>query len=298
MSALQQVGFIGLGAMGRPMATRLAGHCDLAVFDISDASLAAFLEAAPARRAPDIASLARDSDVVILMLPNSAIVEQAVTGEGGVLAGLRPGGIVVDMSSSEPASTKRLAEVVARAGGVLVDAPVSGGVARALTGDLAIMTGGSAEALDTVRPLLLRMGSQILPTGEVGSGHAMKALNNLASAAGLLISIEVLAIGAKFGLSPETMVDVLNASSGMSNSTQRKLKPFVLSRRFDAGFGLDLMVKDLGIAVDIARQVNAPAPYSALCHDLWAGAAQMLGRGRDHTEIARFVETMSGVELH
>jgi 3-hydroxyisobutyrate dehydrogenase len=297
MSAPQKVGFIGLGAMGQPMAARLAGHCDLLVFDISDDRLTAFLDGAPARRAPDVISLARESDVVITMLPNSAAVEQVLLGEAGLLAGLRPGAIMMDMSSSEPASTKRLAETVERAGGVLIDAPVSGGVARAVKGDLAIMTGGSAETLDVVRPLLQRMGGQILPTGEVGSAHAMKALNNLASAAGLLISLEVLAIGAKFGLSPETMVDVLNASSGMNNATQRKLKPFVLSRRFDAGFGLDLMVKDLGIAVDLARQTGAAAPYSALCHELWASAAQMLGRGRDHTEIARFVETLSGAEL-
>jgi 3-hydroxyisobutyrate dehydrogenase len=218
-------------------------------------------------------------------------------GDGGVLAGLQPGAIVVDMGSSIPAQTRALAVAVAGKDAVLIDAPVSGGVGRAQTGELAIMAGGPASALEAVRPMLLRMGPQVMHTGEVGTAHAMKALNNLASAAGLLISLETLAIGAKFGLEPSTMVDVLNASTGMNNATQKKLKQFVLSRRFDAGFGLDLMVKDLGIAVDLARQTGSPAPFAGLCHELWAGAAQFLGPGRDHTEVAKLVEALAGVEL-
>src|SRR5476651_757554 len=140
------------------------------------------------------------------------------------------------MSSGVPATTQALAEDVARAGGVLIDAPVSGGVARALTGELAIMVGGPPDAVERARPILAAMGTSILSTGAVGTAHAMKALNNLVSATGLLISVEALLIGKRFGLDPEVMVDVLNASTGMNNSTQKKLKPFVLSRAFNSGF--------------------------------------------------------------
>lgn len=297
MSGKPTVGFIGIGKMGWPMAGRLAADYDLIVSDASDERVADFVRDGKARRTADNAALARESGVVVLMLPTSAVVEQVMSGAGGVQAGLQPGAIVVDMGSSIPAQTKALAAAVAEQGATLIDAPVSGGVSRAEIGDLAIMAGGPASALEAVRPMLLRLGAQVTHTGEVGSAHAMKALNNLASAAGLLISLETLAIGVKAGLDPAMMVDVLNASTGMNNATQKKLKQFVLSRRFDAGFGMDLMVKDLGIAVDLARQTGAPAPFAGLCRELWAGAAQMLGPGRDHTEVAKLVEALAGVEL-
>jgi 3-hydroxyisobutyrate dehydrogenase len=291
------LGFIGIGMMGWPMASRLAPHYDLIVSDASGPRVDEFVGAFGARKAADNAALARDCDVVVLMLPTSAIVEQVMSGPSGVRAGLRPGAIVVDMGSSVPGATRTLSEALAAQGATLVDAPVSGGVPRAEAGTLAIMAGGPAEAVDKVQPVLERLGAKILRTGEVGSAHAMKALNNLASATSLLIGVEVLTIGAKFGLDPTVMVDVLNASSGMTDTTQRKLKPFVLSRRFDAGFGLDLMVKDLGIALDLAQEAGASVPLASRCRELWAGAQRELGPGRDHTEIARFVEARSGVEL-
>jgi len=213
-----------------------------------------------------------------------------------VLAGLKPGALVVEMSSGVPATTQALAEDVGRAGGVLIDAPVSGGVARAVTGDLAIMVGGPDDAVARARPVLEAMGTSILPTGAVGTAHAMKALNNLVSATGLLISVEALLIGKRFGLDPEMMVDVLNASTGMNNSTQKKLKPFVLSRRFDSGFGLELMVKDLAIALGIAQDGAVSAPLSSLSRELWAAALAM-DVGPDHTAIARYSEHLAGLEL-
>jgi 3-hydroxyisobutyrate dehydrogenase len=291
------VGFIGIGKMGWPMASRLAPHYDLIVSDASDQQVDAFLGAFKARRAADNAALARESDIVVLMLPTSAIVEQVMAGPTGVRAGLRAGTIVVDMGSSVPGATRVLSEALAGQGVTLVDAPVSGGVPKAEAGTLAIMAGGPTEAIDAVSPILGRLGAKVLRTGEVGSAHAMKALNNLASAAGLLIGVEVLSIGAKFGLDPALMVDVLNASSGMTDATQRKLKPFVLSRRFDAGFGMDLMVKDVGIALELAREAGASASLASRCGELWASAQRELGPGRDHTEIARYIEALSGVEL-
>ena len=182
-------------------------------------------------------------------------------------------------------------------GGRTLDAPVSGGVARARTGDLAIMVGGDPETVAEVRPVLDAMGSSITETGAIGSAHAMKALNNLVSAGGFLIAVEALLAGARFGLDPALMVDVLNASTGMNNSTQRKLKQFVLSRSFDSGFGLDLMVKDIDIALGVARRTATPVPFAALCRELALAARAMVGPGRDHTELARVSERLAGWEL-
>ncbi len=125
----------------------------------------------------------------------------------------------------------------------------------------------------------------------------MKALNNLVSAGGFLIGVEALLIGQQFGLAPAVMVDVLNAATGMNNSTQKKFTQYVLSRRFDSGFGLDLMVKDLSIALEVARDTQTPVPFAALCRELWSSAAAVLGPGQDHTAAARFSERLAGAEL-
>jgi 3-hydroxyisobutyrate dehydrogenase len=294
---MTKVGFIGLGRMGAPMAGRLAaaGYA-LTVLDASAETTAQFLAEHPAHEAASPKAVAEASEAIVTMLPTSVVVEAVLSGPDGLLAGLRPGALVLEMSSGAPAHTQRLAALVEQAGGVLVDAPVSGGVARAKSGELAIMAGGAPAAVARAEPILKAMGSTVLPTGPVGTAHAMKALNNLVSAAGLLISVEALLIGKRFGLDPAVMVDVLNASTGMNNSTQKKLKPFVLSRRFDSGFSLELMVKDLSIALDVARDGGVAAPLSSLTRELWAAAlAERLGE--DHTEIARLSERLAGLEL-
>jgi 3-hydroxyisobutyrate dehydrogenase len=141
------------------------------------------------------------------------------------------------------------------------------------------------------------MGTTITRCGDVGAGQAMKALNNLVSAAGFLVSVEALLIGSRFGLDPAVMVDVLNASTGMNNSTQKKLRQFVLSRGFDSGFGLDLMVKDLSNALQVGRETGTPTPLAAQTRELWAAAASLLGPGQDHTAAARFAEALAASEL-
>lgn len=297
-ASLERVGLIGIGSMGWPMAARLAqaGYA-VTVYDAVPGQADRFAQEVGGQAAATCAALAAQSDIVFTMLPTSAIVEQVLSGEQGVLAGLRPGSVVVDMSSGVPAHTQRLAQAVAAAGSQMVDAPVSGGVPRARSGDLAIMFGGPAATLERVRPALSAMGTSITAVGEVGSAHAMKALNNLVSAGGFLIGVEAMLIGQQFGLDPEVIVDVLNASTGMNNSTQKKFKQFVLSRQFNSGFGLDLMVKDLGIALGIATDTGTPTPFAALCRELWAAAGKTLGKGQDHTAVARLSEQLAGVEL-
>ena len=293
---MERVGFIGIGAMGRPMAARVAGAgYPLALLDADQQRAGAVASELGASAAADGVALARDADLIVTMLPTSAIVEAVL--EAGVLAGLQPGTIVLEMSSGAPSATQALAARVAEAGGVLIDAPVSGGVKRAETGELAIMVGGDAAVIDRAEPLLRSMGGTIMRTGPVGSAHAMKALNNLASAGSFLLGTEALLIGQRFGLDPAVMVDVLNASTGMSNSSQRTFKQNVLSRSFDAGFGLDLMVKDLGIALGVAHETGTPAPLSALVREMWAAAQAMLGPGQDHTAAAKLSERLAATEL-
>ncbi|AHV91566.1 NAD(P)-dependent oxidoreductase [Bordetella holmesii] len=293
-----RVGFIGVGSMGWPMAHQLhqAGF-PLTVFDAAPGQAGRFAAEVGGQAAADCQTLARQSDIIVTMLPTSAIVEQVLSGADGVLAGLQPGTIIVEMSSGVPAHTQRLAALVGAAGGELVDAPVSGGVPRARTGELAIMFGGEAATLERVRTLLQTMGSSVVHTGTVGSAHAMKALNNLVSAGGFLIGVEAMLIGQQFGLDPDVIVDVLNASTGMNNSTQKKFKQFVLSRAFNSGFGLDLMVKDLGIALGMADDTGTPTPFAALCRQMWASAGKSLGQGQDHTAVARLSESLAGIEL-
>lgn len=291
-SAGEKVGFIGIGNMGWPMAGRLAGSDHvLSVHDNRADRAAQFATRFGGSPASSLALLAAASDIVITILPTSDQVEQVLFGAEDALAtNLRPGAVVVDMTSGQPARTIAFGERLAALGVGMIDAPVSGGVARAETGDLAIMVGGAEETIARCMPLLERMGSTILRTGTLGSGQAMKALNNLVSAGGFLIGIEALLIGKRFGLDPTTMVEVLNASSGSNNSTQKKFKQFVLSQRYDSGFALALMAKDVGIALELAQQAGIDVPFAAQCRALWAEAAAVLGVEADHTELARVAE--------
>jgi 3-hydroxyisobutyrate dehydrogenase len=294
MSTKPRIGFVGLGQMGWPMASLVsAAGYSLTVFDADQKRTQALASELSAQAASSGKQLAQNSDVIITILPNSDVVNTVLQGPDGVLAGLQPDAVIVEMTSGTPTTTQVLAKLATQAGGHLVDAPVSGGVPRAKTGDLAIMFGGDQALLDRVKPILQCMGTSIDRVGDVGSAHAMKALNNMVSAGGFLIGIEALMIGKRFGLSPDKMVDVLNASSGMNNSTQKKFKQYVLSGRYDAGFGLDLMVKDLGIAMGIARDTKTPAAFSGLCYEMWAASAQMLGQGQDHTAIAKLVQALA-----
>jgi 3-hydroxyisobutyrate dehydrogenase len=293
--AIKRVCFVGIGNMGWPMAARLvrAGF-EVTVTDAVAGRAKAFVDQVGGNAVVSLTEAAKEAEVLVTMLPTSADVVSVVDE---ILPSLSSGKILVDMSSGAPAATQKIAADLGGIGVSVVDAPVSGGVSRAVTGELAIMTGGDAAALDRIDPLLRAIGTTIHRIGPVGAGQAMKALNNLVSAGGFLMAVEALVIGQQFGLDPSVMTDVLNASTGMNNSTQKKLKQFVLSRKFDSGFGLDLMVKDLSIALEVGRNGSAPTPFSALCREMWASAASMLGKGQDHTAIAKLSEALAGVTL-
>jgi len=292
-----EVAFLGLGKMGAPMASHLvAAGYRVRAFDLSAAALEAFARAQPrAVRAGSAAEAAAGAAVAITMLPDGKAVRQALL-EGGAAPALGRGGLVLDMSSSAPAETRRLGAELAALGVGLLDAPVSGGVKRAVEGKLAIMAGGEAALVERARPLLAALGSSIHATGPLGSGHAVKALNNYVSAAGLVAACEALLVARRFGLDPGLVVDVLNAGSGRNNSTEQKARQFILSGSFGSGFSLALMAKDLRTAAELAEQLGVPAPLSRTTADLWTEAQAKLGAGSDHTEIYRFLEGLGAGE--
>src|SRR3984885_3534023 len=299
MADKPSVGFVGVGNMGWPMAASLVRNGFTVHVNDSRREIANNFVQQIGGNAPDsLRQLAAESDVVVTMLPTSAIVAQVLgNGDDNVLAGMRPGTVVIEMSSGVPSTTVELAERVHALGGHLIDAPVSGGVPRAKTGQLAIMGGGDPGVIDRVMPVLSAMGATVLKTGAVGSGQAMKALNNLVSTGGFLIGIEALLIGQRFGLDPAVMTDVLNAATGMKNSTQKKFRQFVLSRRFDAGFTMGLLAKDLSIAMQVGRETATAAPLSALVNEMIVSAQSRLGPDADHTEMAKLCELLAGSEL-
>jgi 3-hydroxyisobutyrate dehydrogenase len=288
------IGFAGLGHMGTPMAGRLAaaGH-RLRVYDIAPAARARHEGIDGVLVVSQVAEIADGADVVILMLPDSAAVAQVLLTDG-LLEHVASSAVVLDMSSSVPARTRELAGVAGKRGVTLIDAPVSGGVAGATGGSLTIMAGGPADVLERLRPVLEVLGSHVVHAGDVGAGHAVKALNNLMSAAHLLASSEALLAGRQFGLDPDVMLSIVNSSSGRSGSTQVKWPKFILPEAYDSGFGLRLMLKDMRIALQLERDAGVPAPLSQAAVAAWAAAAEDLPPAADHTEIARWLAARIG----
>jgi 3-hydroxyisobutyrate dehydrogenase len=287
------IGFIGLGMMGLPMSRNLvqAGHALLAC-DPSEAARAALAEGAPAGRvqfAATPAAVAAGADIIVLMLPDSPIVAKVMEGEAGVLSALRPGQLIIDMSSSLPGETRRLAPLVAARGATYIDAPVSGGVTKARAGTLAIMVGGEDASYAKAEPALRGMGEALIRTGAVGSAHAMKALNNFIYAAGQLAVAEALIMGRKLDLDLGILANVLNASSGRNITTETKVKSMI-GGTYELGFSLGLMRKDLETAGAIAAETGVDAASLATCRQRWSEAMAALGPRVDTTEIHRFLE--------
>jgi len=287
------VGFIGIGKMGLPMASRIAAHgYPLHAYDISAAAIKEFCSrVVDARAAKTLADVGRTCNVVILMLPDSGVVNRVLFGEKDSLAAHLPrGSIVIDMSSSNPSVTREIGPRLKGLGVDFIDAPVSGGVKRASDGSLAIMVGGDSAVIARVLPLLSTMGRSIIETGMLGSGHAMKALNNYVSAAGLLAACEALKIGVDFGIPPDKIIAVLNASTGKNNSTENKMMQFVVSKQFNSGFSLGLMRKDVTIATDLSKRLGSKTLLAETLLKSWADAEAKLGGVADHTEIFRMLD--------
>jgi 3-hydroxyisobutyrate dehydrogenase len=281
-----KVGFIGIGNMGWPMATNLvrAGH-EVLVYDSNAERCAEFARTQGGTAARSPAEFA-GMDFLITMLPTGAIVREVLLNpNSGVAQHLTAPTLVIDMSSSEPGGTRALGAELAKRGVVLLDAPVSGAVPRAKLGTLTIMLGGDdSAAMERAKPVLQGMGNQIFETGGLGTGHAMKALNNFVAGACYTAAAEALLIGRRFGLDGHRMIDIMNVSTGRNFNTEVVMKEQVLDRRFSSGFALGLLAKDVKIAADLAREVKFDAPMTRLVNDRYALARESLGASRDCTE--------------
>lgn len=285
------VGFVGLGNIGEPLCRRLlARGVELLVHDVNDAAVARLSDSS-AIPLPTPRDVAARADVVFLSLPNSAIIEAVALGEDGLIRGFTPGKVLIDTSSARPSSTRRLAALFAERGVTMLDAPVSGGVARAKQGQLAVMVGGDRLVFEAHRDLLTAFGDQIFYLGDVGNGHTAKALNNLLSATTLASAVETVLLAERAGLKPAEFIDVVNASSGRSNSTEVKFPRYIMPESFDSGFGLGLLNKDVTIALETAAECGAPLFIGSLVGQLWAAAAAAYADG-DHTEYFRFMRTL------
>ena len=278
---IKNVGFIGLGAMGSAMAPIIvqAGYKVLG-YDISSK----IDKTSGVSQVDNLESL-KSMDVIIFMLPNGKIVSD-VTHE---LLTLGIHSILIDMSSSDPRETSALGEMLKTNGIKLIDAPVSGGVSRAKTGELMIMTGGDEDEINLVKDLLSVMG-QVQIAGPLGSGHAIKALNNYVSAAGLIASFEALATARSFGINPDNFLKIINGATGKNNTTEIKLNKFVVSERFNSGFALDLMVKDVSIANSLIKEMASDNPLSENVSQYLKDSLEKLGNNPDHTEVYKVLK--------
>ncbi len=290
------IAFIGIGNMGWPMAKNLrkAGH-DLIVFDSAADRVAQFAAEHGCGGAAQLAELAT-AEFLVTMLPTGQIVRDVYLREA-LAQRLKPGTIAIDMSSSDPTGTRQLGAALARQGVALIDAPVSGAVPRAITGTLAIMIGGDARsAIERVKPLLAAMGNRLFETGGLGTGHAMKALNNFVAAAAYAAAAEALIAGRRFGLDPTRMLEILNASTGRSFITELVMQEHVVNGKFATGFALGLLAKDVKTAADLAHDVRFDAPLARLVSQRFAEARDQLGYGRDNTEAILAWDNADGAE--
>jgi 3-hydroxyisobutyrate dehydrogenase len=293
---MTSVAFLGLGAIGAPMARHLVPpHTNLTVWNRSAARARDFAAGTSVRVAETPAEAARDADVVLTCLPTSGDVEALLDGPDGLLASLAAGAVLVDCTSGDPATSRRIAARLAERGVAFLDAPVSGGTSGARQGTLTVMVGGDAAVLERVRPVLERFGRKIVHCGPIGAGDALKAVNNAMLAMHIWGLAEGLITLERAGVAPEVALDVINASSGRSNTSENLFPERVLTRAFPRTFRLALLDKDVGIAADVARETNVPARLLALTSELFRDAHRALGEEADHVEAVRYVEQLAGV---
>jgi 3-hydroxyisobutyrate dehydrogenase len=301
MNTIMQLGFIGIGIMGRPMALNLlkAGH-DITIYarHPEKPEVQEVLKAG-ARLAPSSRAVAIASEVVITMVPNSAQVEEVVAGPNGILDGARKGLIIVDMSTISPTTSRKMAEAAAAKGVHFLDAPVSGGSRGAEQGTLTIMVGGEQAAFEHVLPVLEAMGNkeQIVHVGPSGSGEIIKIVNNMLVGTIAAATTEAFVLGVKAGVDVNTMAKVIGMSTGAS---WQLTNPFVLRAfkgNFNPGFMTDLLHKDLGLALDLAAENRTPVAMTSLARQLYE-IARATGHGRDdYTVLLKVLEQIAGVEV-
>jgi 2-hydroxy-3-oxopropionate reductase len=290
------IGFIGLGIMGKPMAKNLlkAGH-KLVVYDIVDASVKELVEAgATAGTSPkDVASR---NQLIVTMLPNSPHVKTAVLGKNGVIEGAEPGSVLVDMSSIAPLASREVAAALAIKGVEMLDAPVSGGEPKAIDGTLAIMVGGKEAVFDKVKDVLLKMGASAVLCGDIGAGNVTKLANQVIVALNIAAMSEAFVLASKAGVDPEKVFDAIKG--GLAGSTVLNAKaPMVLQGNYKPGFRIELHIKDLQNALDTAHEIGVPIPLTSQVMEMMQALKVDGKQGEDHAGLIQFYEKLAGVKV-
>ncbi len=293
-----KIAFLGLGDIGTPMAAHLArAPFDLVVWNRTPAKASAFAREHKARVATTPADAVKNAEVVITCLPSSVEVEAVLHGENGMLDSLRKGAVLVDCTSGDPPTSRSISAELLHRGVSFIDAPVSGGTTAAKSGTLTVMWGGEPEAFERARPAIEAFGKKIVHAGPVGSGHAIKAVNQALLAVHILSTAEGLAILVKAGVDPKIALEVINASSGRSNSSENLIPQRVLTRAFPRTFRLALLEKDIGIAAVLAEDLKASTPMISLAAERMHEAREKLGEEADHVEAAKMVEEENGIQI-
>lgn len=279
-----KVALIGVGTMGAPMAANIVkgGH-EVFVHD-SDAAkasnVATQIGGRPLGRMCEIASV----EIVVMMLPDGKVVRSVALGDGGIATFAKPGTIVIDMSSSQPLITRETGAELAAKGITLIDAPVSGGVERAVQGTLTIMIGGDdAAAIEKAKGILSCMGNTFFEVGKLGSGHVAKSLNNVVAASNFAVLAEAMRVAERYGINPETLVSVISTSTGQSFMSNVAMKHTVLPGTYNSGFKVGLLAKDVTIAAELSNDLGCVTPFMQLAQQRWQWARDVLGADEDNT---------------
>ncbi len=289
-----RVGFIGLGAIGRPMAVHVARHFETTVWNRTPERATSFAAATGAKATEDLAALVAGADVVITCLPTSQDVRDVIERIDGAW---RPGQLLVDCTSGDPATSRVTATWLGERGAAFVDAPVSGGTSGAEAAKLTVMLGGEDEAVARAEEVVRAFAAKVVHVGPVGTGHALKALNNALLAINIQASGEALAALVKLGVSGEKALEVINASSGRSNVTENLIAERVLSRSWPRTFRLALLDKDVGIALKVLQDTGVPHDAIGVAKRVYAEGRAALGEEADHVELIRLIERAAGVEI-
>jgi 3-hydroxyisobutyrate dehydrogenase-like beta-hydroxyacid dehydrogenase len=290
----ETIGFIGLGNMGTPMATRLAeAGYQLVVFDTREDVVAPFI-ARGSKRASSAADIGSQAETVLVSLPTPDIVQKVVLGQGGVADGSAVK-TIVDLSTTGPRVGAAIAAELKARGITFVDCPVSGGVGGAKAGTLAVMVSCPRAAFDRLKPMLKNIGKVFFIGEAPGSAQMMKLVNNLMSATAMAIASEAIVAGVKAGIDPAVMVDVINVSSGQNTATTQKFPKSILNRRFDYGFATGLMFKDVRLCLEEAQGMGLTLETGNAVRAVWQKVMDELGPESDFTRIVEVLEKPAGV---
>jgi 3-hydroxyisobutyrate dehydrogenase len=293
-----KVAFLGLGDIGLLMASHLARDpFELVVWNRTASKSQDFARERKARVADTPATAVKGAEVVITCLPSSVEVEAVLHGDNGMLGSLEKGAVLVDCTSGDPPTSRSIAAELGARGVGFIDAPVSGGVTAAKAGTLTVMWGGEPPVFERVRAVIEAFGKKIVHAGPVGSGDALKAVNNALLAVHILSAAEGLAVLVKAGVDPKVALDVINASSGRSNSSENLIPQRVLTRAFPRTFRLALLEKDIGIAAVMAEDLGARTPLISLTAERFHEAREKLGEQADHVEAVKMVEEENSIEI-